>query len=160
MQNQHLQSISKFFTLSTLAMTIACTGSIPLILSSPSSVHAETRQQSVDSVTDWLFGNLNPGLNRRRLQHYEHGYIREWNAIRRVIDQGGLRYSKVGPNGGACGEPDWTFPNKDEALKERLADAVFHSRYPGRRGAPIRPNERAAMREWIKIKNSMSVAYC
>ncbi|MGG6269827.1 hypothetical protein ACQ4M3_40630 [Leptolyngbya sp. AN03gr2] len=160
MQNQNLKSISKFFTSSAFVIAIACTGSIPLILSSSSIVHAETREQSVDSVTDWLFGSLNPGLNRRRLQRYEHGYIREWNAIRRVIDQGGLRYSKVGPNGGACGEPDWTFSNKDEALKERLADAVFHSRYPERRGRPIRPDERAAMREWVKIRNSMSVAYC
>lgn len=160
MSTQSLKSISKLFTSSAVAITIACTGSIPLILSSPSMVHAETREQSVDSVTDWLFGNLNPGLNRRRLQRYEHGYIREWNAIRRVIDQDGLRYSKVGPNGGACGEPDWTFSNQDEALKDRLADAVFHSRYPERSGTPIRPNERAAMREWVKIRNSMSVAYC
>jgi hypothetical protein len=157
---QNLKSVPKFFTLSTLAITIAFTGSIPLILSSPSIVHAETREQSVDSVTDWLFGNLHPGLNRRRLQSYEYDYIREWNAIRRVIDQGGLRYSKVGPTGGACGEPDWTFSNQDEALKERLADAVFYSRYPGRQGAPIRPDERAAIREWVKIKNLMSVAYC
>ena len=160
MRNQNFQSISKIFASSAFALTIAVTGSIPLILSSPTIAHAETRQQSVDSVTDWLFGNLHPELNRRKLRSHEYGYIREWQAIRRVINQGGLRYSKVDPNNSGCGEPDWTFSNDDEALKERLADAVFHVRHPERNGAPIRPGERAAIREWLTLKDSMSVAYC
>lgn len=147
-----LKSISKFMMMSLAASM--------LVLGGANIASAETRQQSVDSVTDWLFGNLHPQLNRRQLRADEYTYTREWQAIRRVVDQGGLRYEKVNPNLNPCDIPDWSFPNDDEALKERLADAVFFARYPARRGRAISPNDRAAIREWIKLKNSMNVAYC
>ncbi|OUC12379.1 MAG: hypothetical protein B0A82_22675, partial [Alkalinema sp. CACIAM 70d] len=102
--------------------------------------------------------NVNPELNRRKLRSNEHGYIREWQAIRKVVEQG-LRYEKSHPND-ACGMPDWYYPNKDEALKERLADAIFYSRYPERQGEPIDPSDRAAVQEWLKLKRAMNVAYC
>jgi hypothetical protein len=146
------KSISKLMIMSAFATT--------LVLGSAKVSSAETHEQSVIGVTDWLFGNLHPNLKRRKLRADEYEYIREWQAIQAVLDQGGLRYQKVHPNINACGIPDWSFPNDDEALKERLANAVFYSRYPGRNGRPISPNDRAAMREWLKLKNSMFVAYC
>lgn len=149
---RHVKSISKLMMMSTV--------SLMLVLGGANIASAETRQQSVDKVTDWLFGNLHPQLNRRKIRANEYGYIREWQAIRRVVDQGGLRYEKIDPSRNPCDIPDWSFPNDDEALKERLADAVFHARYPARRGRAIRANEQAAMREWVKLKNSMHVAYC
>ncbi len=156
-QRTILKSVSSFLA---LAIVFTSTGSIGLILSSPNIALAETREQSVDSVTDWLFGNLHPELNRRKLRSDEYEYIQEWNVIRQVIAQGGLRYHKVDPNSPGCGEPDWTFPNDDEALRERLANAVFYSRHPERNGEPIRQDETAAIQEWLKLKDSMFVAYC
>ncbi|MBE9009042.1 hypothetical protein IQ250_02340 [Pseudanabaenaceae cyanobacterium LEGE 13415] len=50
MQTRSYKSVSKFLALSALSLSIACSGSIPLILSTPTIVHAQTRQQSVDSV--------------------------------------------------------------------------------------------------------------
>lgn len=146
------KSVSNFLALSILAMM--------LLIANATGATAQTREQSVDSVTDWLFGNLHPELNRRKLQSNEYEYIREWNAIRTVIDQGGLQYEKADPNHRGCDSPEWYYSNKDEALRERLADAVFHSRYPGRRGRAIAPDEQAAIREWLKLKDSMYVAYC
>ncbi|MGG6262953.1 hypothetical protein ACQ4M3_24240 [Leptolyngbya sp. AN03gr2] len=147
-----LKSISTFLALSTLTVTFA--------IASANVATAQTREQSVDGVTDWLFGNLHPQLNRRKLRSDEYQYIREWNAIRAVINQGGLQYQRANPNHRACDIPDWYYSNDDEALRERLADAVFYSRYPERKGRPIAPDERGAMRVWLKLKNSMYVAYC
>ncbi len=146
-----------FKSISMLLIMSACT--TILVFGGAKVASAETRQQSVNSVTDWLFGNLYPQLNRRKLRANEYQYIREWQAIWTVINNGGLRYERA-KDIRACGIPDWSFQNNDEALKERLADAVFYSRYPERRGRPINPNERAAMREWLRLKNSMYVAYC
>jgi hypothetical protein len=146
------KSISKLMIMSAFAMTLALGGA--------KVSSAETRQQSVDGVTDWLFGNLHPELNRRKLRTNEYEYIREWQAIRNVIDQGGLQYQKVDPKNNACDVPAWFYSNHDEALRERLADAVFYSRYPRRKGVPISPSDRALIQEWLKLKNSMFVAYC
>ena len=151
MRHQGFKSISMLLIMSAFTMT--------LVLGGAKVATAETRQQSVNSVTDWLFGNLYPQLNRRKLRANEYQYIQEWQAIWTVINNGGLRYERA-DNINACGIPDWSFQNNDETLKERLADAVFYARYPERRGRPINPNERAAMREWLKLKNSMYVAYC
>ncbi|MGI0491535.1 hypothetical protein ACN4EG_06965 [Alkalinema pantanalense CENA528] len=149
-QKQSAQWLLKMVSHGTLA--------IALLLGSTNLATAETRSQSVDRVTDWLFNNVNPELNRRKLRSNEQGYIREWQAIREVVEQG-LRYEKSSPND-ACGTPDWYYPNKDEALKERLADAIFYSRYPQRQGKPIHPNDRTAVQEWLKLKRAMNVAYC
>lgn len=146
------QSMSKLLITSAIALTLF--GGQAQIAS------AETREQSVNSVTDWLFGNLHPELSRRKLQTNERGYIREWQAIRVVIDQEGLRYQKIAPNRNPCEIPDWSFNNDDEALKERLADAVLYSRYSRRISKPITSKNSAAVREWLKLKNSMFVAYC
>ncbi|NJR50441.1 MAG: hypothetical protein HC780_13615 [Leptolyngbyaceae cyanobacterium CSU_1_3] len=154
------KSVSERVILSAFAIALTCTGGTALVLSSAKVATAETHEQSVNNVTDWLFGNLHPELNRRKLRADERGYIREWQAIRTVINQRGLRYQKIAPSLNPCGLPDWSFANDDEALKERLADAVFYSRYSRRIAKPIVAKDSAAVREWLKLKNSMFVAYC
>jgi hypothetical protein len=151
MRTQFL-SISKFST--TCALAIA------LLLGGANLASADqSREQSVDSVTDWLFHNVNPELKRRKLQSNEYGYIQEWQVIRSIVDTG-LRYEKRNPNQRACDMPDWYFSNDDEALKDRLADAIFYHRNPQMKGQPIGRNDRSAIREWNKLKRSMGVAYC
>ena len=149
--------LKKFITLSALAITLTSAASILLITNSQNVAHASTRQQAVDDITDQLFKNLHPQLGGRKLRSHEYRYIQEWQAIWKVVNQAGVIWTNQ--NTKTC-LPEWSFPG-GEALQERLADAVFYSRYPGRNGAAISPNERSAIREWLNIKNSMWVtAYC
>jgi hypothetical protein len=145
-------SISKF--------SIACAVTIALVLGGATLARAdESRQQSVDRVTDWLFGNVHPELNRRKLQADESDYIQEWLVIRAVVDTG-LQYDETNSKSRACDVPDWYFSNHDAALKDRLADAIFYYRHPEMNGQKIDRSDRSAVQEWTKLQRSMNVAYC
>jgi hypothetical protein len=150
MSNQFL-SISKF--------SAVCTLTIALLLGGASLAKAESRDQSVDTVTDSLFHNVNPELKRRKIRTSESAYIQEWQVIRQVVDRG-LRYKKLDPKKNPCEIPDWYFDNKDEAFRDRLADAIFYHRYPAMKGQPIDRSDRTSTGEWLKFKRSMGVAYC
>ncbi len=146
------QSIQKFSATFILA--------IALVLGGANLASAnQSREQSVDSVTDWLFHNVNPELNRRKLQSDEWDYIQEWQVIRSVVNTG-LRYDANNSKSDACGTPDWYFDNKDDALRDRLADAIFDHRHPEMKGQAISRTDRVSIRKWNKIKRSMGVAYC
>jgi hypothetical protein len=145
-------SLSKF--------SAVCALTIALVLGGANLASAnQSRTQSVDSVTDWLFYNVNPELNRRKLQSDDSEYIQEWNAIRAVVDTG-LRYDARNSKSMACDVPDWYFENNDEAFRDRLADAIFYHRHPEMNGQPIRSTDRTSIRKWTKLKRSMNVAYC
>jgi hypothetical protein len=145
-------SLSKF--------SAVCALTIALVLGGANLASAnQSREQSVDSVTDWLFYNVNPELNRRKLQSDESDYIQEWQAIRAVVNTG-LRYDARNSNSRACQIPDWYFDNDDEAFRDRLADAIFYHRHPEMNGQPISRTDRYSIRTWNKLKRSMGVAYC
>jgi hypothetical protein len=145
-------SISKFST--------ACAVTIALVLGGATLASAnESREQSVDRVTDWLFGNVHPELNRRKLQSDESDYIQEWHVIRAVVDTG-LQYDETNAKSSACDVPDWYFSNHDTALKDRLADAIFYYRHPEMKGQKIDRSDRSAVQEWNKLQRSMNVSYC
>ena len=46
---------------------MVCTLAIALILSGPNLAKAESRDQAVDRLTDFLFYKVNPELNNRKL---------------------------------------------------------------------------------------------
>jgi hypothetical protein len=147
-----------FLTLSKFST--ACALTIALTLGGATIASAnQPREQSVNSVTDSLFYNVNPELQRRPIQADESNYIQEWNVIREVVD-GGLRYKKMNPKTNYCEMPDWYFDNKDEAFRDRLADAIFNHRNPGMKNRGMNRDSRAPIQEWIKIKHAMGVAYC
>jgi hypothetical protein len=150
------QSISKYAALSILSIALTVSSAHP---TQARSIE-RSRGQSVDSVTDWLFYNVNPELKRRKLQPNDRGYIREWQVIREVVDQG-LRFEKSTPGKmNPCGVPEWYFDNRDSALQDRLADAIFYSRNPKMSRKPIGRTNPSAIREWTKLRKSMNVAYC
>lgn len=155
----HISMPRQGFLVGLTSLTVA--GAIALPMTAPAIAEPiRTRAQAVDSVTDWLFHNVNPSLNRRKIRPNESVYIREWNVIRSVINDGGLSYDKGNSLNDACGTPDWYFNNKNNAVRERLADAIFHHRNPQRRGRSIGRGERSAMAEWNRLYAAMGVAYC
>lgn len=151
--NRSIVSMSSIMKIATAGLI---TGAI--VLGGGNFAMAETRTESVDSVTDWLFYNVNPQLNRRKIGPNEHTYVREWNVIRQVINEG-LVFEAKNRSSRSC-LPEWYFPNNDEALKDRLADAIFYNRHPEMRGQKLRATDTTMIRKWRSIRNAMGVAYC
>ncbi|MGL5059791.1 MAG: hypothetical protein ACRC62_07385 [Microcoleus sp.] len=70
--------ISRFSTI--------CAVTIALILGAGNPAKAESREQAVDKLTDYLFYRVNPELNNRKLQPGDREYIRQWQKLREAID--------------------------------------------------------------------------
>lgn len=65
---------------------MVCVFAIALVLSSPNLAKAESREQAVDRLTDFLFYKVNPQLNNHKLQTGDREYIRQWQRLRDAID--------------------------------------------------------------------------
>lgn len=120
-------------------------------------------EDAVNETADMLFHHLHRDLHGRKIAPNESQYIREWQAIHGVVRQGVLQYTKDDPKNRGCDAPEWYYPpndTRDVAIDEKLADAVFFSRYPGRRGRSIQPHEQDAIREWNAIKKQMFSDIC
>jgi hypothetical protein len=151
------QSIAKVSTISLFA--------IALILGNTgrATAYPISYDDAVNETADMLFHHLHRDLNGRKIAADEYEYIREWQAIHDVVGQGVLQYEKDNPKNRGCDSPEWYYPSnsdRDVAIDEKLADAVFQSRYPERRGQLIRPQEQSAIREWNKIKKAMFSDIC
>jgi hypothetical protein len=151
-----LKSISKLSTV--------CGLTIALILGGANLTKAESRAEAINSITDWVFYSVNPQLKKRKLRSNEHGYIREWQRIRAALEP------RVIPSAEACAAPlepgdvEWEFsPINGESFNKTydyLADVIFHSRHPERKGRKIRPDERAAVNEWSSIRRKIHISTC
>jgi hypothetical protein len=120
-------------------------------------------EDAVNETADMLFHHLHRDLNGRKIAADEYQYIREWQVIRDAVSQDVLQYTKDDPKNKGCDSPEWHYPwnrTRDVAIDEKLADAVFYSRYPERRGRSIQPHEQSAMREWNMIKKAMFSDIC
>lgn len=120
-------------------------------------------QETIDDWTDNFFYSANPQLSRRKLRAGETEYIREWNAIQRVVPDM-LAYGNQ-----ACGrEPnnfDWMLINYDGGSRDRrfdsedldkVADAIFYVRHPELGYRKIQPGETALANEWMRIRRAVS----
>lgn len=56
-------------------LSIICAIAIALLLSSPNPAKAESREQAIDRLTDFLFYKVNPQLNNRKLQPGDREFI-------------------------------------------------------------------------------------
>jgi hypothetical protein len=65
---------------------MVCSLAIALILGGPNLAKAESRDRTVDRLTDFLFYKVNPELNNRKLQAGDRDYILEWQRLRAAID--------------------------------------------------------------------------
>jgi len=53
---------------------------------------SQAPEKAIDELTDSIFYNLYPGLNRRKIRSDETQYIKEWAAIKKVVSQDNLVY--------------------------------------------------------------------
>ncbi len=120
-----------------------------------------TREEAIDSETDLMLHKANPELNNRKLRSDDYGYINEWKAIRRVVQQ------EMKPAASECaGDQYWELRQYDgiNGLRphasltfDRIADAIFYNRHPELAGASISSSDSALAREWSRIRQAIRV---
>lgn len=143
--------------------SMICALAIALVLSSPNLAKAESRQQAVDRLTDFLFYKVNPQLNNRKLQAGDRNYITEWQRLRTAIDP------RVKPAQEVCYSPGpedigWEFTTINgetyQQTYDRLADIIFYSRHPQTTGQQIPIGDEASSKEWLAIRREMYISNC
>jgi hypothetical protein len=143
--------------------SIICALTIALLLLGPNPAKAESREQAVDRLTDFLFYKVNPQLNNRKLQTGDREYIRQWQKLREAIDPRVKSVQEV------CFRPapeetGWEFTTINgetyEQTYDRLADTIFYSRHPQRTGQPIPKNDKISISEWSAIRYYMYISNC
>jgi len=123
-------------------------------------------QEMIDDWTDELFYRANPQLSRRRIRADETEYIREWNAIKRIVPEL-LVYNN---NINVCGDTEWILDsydhipvNQGEGLVsdelDQVADAIFYARNPELSGRKIRSDETGLANEWLRIRTAVSLLH-
>ncbi|NJM61440.1 MAG: hypothetical protein HC849_16560 [Oscillatoriales cyanobacterium RU_3_3] len=147
--------ISRFLTIGLLTVALIFVGG--------NSAKAESREQAVDRLTDFLFYRVNPQLNNRKLQPGEREYIYQWQRLRESIDPRVKSIQevcfRVAPT-----ETGWEFTAINgqtyEQTYDALADAIFYSRHPQRVGQPIGRGDRVSTSEWSAIRREMYISNC
>jgi hypothetical protein len=143
--------------------SMVCALAIALVLSSPNLAKAESREQAVDRLTDFLFYKVNPQLNNRKLQGCDRNYITEWQKLRTAIDPRVKSAQEVcySPEPGETG---WEFTTINgetyQQTYDRLADIIFYSRHPQTTGQQIRIGDEASSKEWLAIRREMYISNC
>jgi hypothetical protein len=147
--------ISRFLTIGLLT--------IALILAGGNPAKAESREQAVDRLTDFLFYRVNPELNNRKLQPGEREYIYQWQRLREAIEPRVKSVQEVCFRV-APGETGWEFTAINgqtyEQTYDALADAIFYSRHPQRVGQQIGRGDRISTSEWLAIRREMYISNC
>jgi hypothetical protein len=112
--------------------SMICVFAIALIVISPNLAKAESREQAVDRLTDFLFYKVNPQLNNRKLQTGDRNYITEWQRLREAIDPRVKSVQEVCYSP-APGETGWEFTTINgetyEQTYDLLADTIFYSQF-------------------------------
>ena len=140
-----------------------CVFAIALVLSSPNLAKAESREQAVDRLTDFLFYKVNPQLNNRKLQAGDREYSNQWRRLREAIDPRVKSVQevcfRVAPE-----EKGWEFTTINgetyEQTYDLLADTIFYSRHPQRTGQQIPKSDKISISEWSAIRREMFISNC
>ncbi|MBE9093670.1 hypothetical protein [Tychonema sp. LEGE 07203] len=128
-------------------------------------------EKEIDGLTDFIFYQLHPGLNRRKIRSDETQYINEWAAIKKVVSNDNLVYGDVcdlnsrnyewllskydGEGGGRQGVTSLlTSP-----VLDKVADAVFYTRHPELNYRKVQPGETRLVSEWSKIRQGVSLLH-
>jgi hypothetical protein len=143
----------------------------PVIYSAAEGVQivaSRAPEKAIDELTDFIFYNLHPQLNRRKIRPNETQYINEWAAIKKVVSSDNLVYQN------ACGRNstnyEWLLSKYDgegggrqgrtislsSPVLDKVADAVFYNRHPELGYRRIQPDETRLVSEWSKIRQGVS----
>ena len=121
-------------------------------------------QEIIDDWTDTLFYRANPQLSGRKIRTDETEYIREWNAIQRIVPDLLVYDNNI------CGDTGWILESYDyisldegkglvsEELNQ-VADAIFYARHPELSGRKIRPDETQLANEWSRIRTAVTLLH-
>ncbi len=143
--------------------SMICVFAIALLLLNPNLAKAESRDQAVDRLTDFLFYKVNPQLNNRKLQMGDDRYIRQWERLREAIDPRVKSVQEVCFRP-APGETGWEFTTINgqtyQQTYDLLADTIFYSRHPQRTGQPIPKNDQISTSEWSAIRRYIFISNC
>ena len=146
------------FPMKAIAQTITHPAAIPVQVAA-----SQAPEKAIDELTDYLFYNLYPRLNRRKIRSDERQYIKEWAAIKKVL-RANLVYEK-----GCTSAPYWRLSEYDtpgrfgvgliafSPLLNLVADAVFYTRHPELQYRKIQPSETRLASEWSKIRQAVSL---
>lgn len=151
---------SKKFISQLSGVVILALGSL---IFSPTIAYSQP-QEIIDRWADNFFYSVNPQLSGRKIRADETLYIREWNAIARVVANI-LVYENS-----ACGREnqnfEWLLENYDTQSRNglnlvsedlnKIADAIFYVRNPELAGRKIQPGETALANEWMRIRTAVS----
>ena len=153
-------NIKKIVTQVPIIFLLSLTG---LTLNPTPAISQQIRltQETIDDWTDTLFYRANPQLSGRNIRANETEYIREWNAIQRIMPDL-LVY-----NNSPCGDTEWILesydyisPNEGEGLVSdelnKVADAIFYARNPELSGRKIRSHETRLANEWLRIRTAVT----
>ncbi|WP_341734523.1 hypothetical protein [Microcoleus sp. EPA2] len=124
-------------------------------------------EKAIDELTDSIFYNLYPQLDRRKIRSNETQYINEWAAIRKVLmGDGNLVYER------GCGPSYWWHLSEYDTpgrngreiivfspVLNKVADAVFYTRHPELGYRTIKPSETRLASEWSKIRQGVSLVH-
>jgi hypothetical protein len=128
-------------------------------------------EKAINDLTDFIFNQLHPELNRRKIRSDETQLIKEWAAIKKVVSSDNLVYGDVcDPNsrnyewllsrydGEGPGRQGVTSPLTSPVL-DKVADAVFYTRHPELDYRKVQPGETRLVSEWSKIRQGVSLLH-
>lgn len=150
------------FSSSAIAQPVTHPAAVPVQVAA-----SQAPAQAINELTDYLFYNLYPRLNRRKIRSDETQYIKEWAAIKKVVSQDSLVYEMD------CGRNlnnnyEWRLSSYDSSglarnasplsspVLNRVADAVFYTRHPELVYRKIQPSETRLASEWLQIRRAIS----
>jgi hypothetical protein len=132
--------------------------------SQPQEIIDPRGEELIARWTDNFFYSVNPQLSQRKIRADETLYIREWNAIARVVPD--ILVYENSACGGDKRTFEWLLSNYDTQSRnglnlvsedlDKIADAIFYVRNPELGGRKIQPGETALANEWLRIRTAVS----
>jgi len=149
------------FSLKAIAQPITNLAAVPVQVAA-----SQAPEKAINNLTDLIFYNLHPELNRRKIRSDETQYINEWAAIKKVVSEDNLVYRDT--CSGRSNNYEWFLSNYDDEYRrrnasplsspvlDRVADAVFYTRHPELVYRRIQPSETRLASEWLQIRKAVS----
>jgi len=105
------------FSLKAIAQPITNLAAVPVQVAA-----SQAPEKAINNLTDLIFYNLHPELNRRKIRSDETQYIKEWAAIKKVVSEDNLVYRDT--CSGRSNNYEWLLSNYDDEDRRRNASPL------------------------------------